>query len=165
MTYRTRPTPETVFEFSSRKLRALSLLALIGYPVGAILHLDTDTLVEPVRAFGTLLRVCSLAAMFLVTGSSLAQLVAARKEKGLDEFELRIRHSALAKAYAALSLLVGVLAVYTSVALDFGLPLPTSPDAWKALCFYVLLLILVLPTASLVWSPDAALVDANGEGE
>jgi hypothetical protein len=166
MAYRSRPMPaDTSLEFSSRKLRVLSLVALIGYPVGAVLEFYADSLIEPIRAFGALLRFCSIGAMFLVAGSSLADLVTPRKRKKLDEFELRIRHAALAKAYAALSVLVGVLAIYTYVAFDFELPLPRSPDAWQALCFYVLLLILVLPTASLVWSPDAALVEADEAGE
>lgn len=166
MTYRPRPNPrDETIDFSSRKVRLLTVVALVGYPIGAAVGAYSDQLAEPVRAVGALLRVIGVAAMLLVAASSLAELVTARKQKSLDEFQLRVRHAAMAKAFAGLSAFVGLAAVYTLLALDWALPLPGSQKALQSISIYFLLLILVLPTASLAWSSDASLVQPDEEEE
>lgn len=142
---------------SLRTTRALTLAALLAYPAGCLVYgwgPDGAAGGIPSKLAGLGLVLVALLAAAPIFGSQAQRIVADQPDK-LDEYELALRHRALAKGYAALSGLLLIAIFYCGVASDAGWWLPRSYDAFNALFWGAFLYAVLLPAALLAWSKDA----------
>lgn len=148
-------------DMSAATLRKLTVVALIAYPAGALLRVQFGVDHVAGAVLGNLLTLGALVIGLVMFGTRFYQDVAA-DEGPLDEYQRSLRHVAMASAYRILSSLALALLSYLYFALEFGLWLPVSSEAWQKLAVGLGLLVMVLPTAMLVWSGMAD--DHEGEG-
>lgn len=136
-------------ERSVEMARVCTAVSLIAYPCGALLlALGPDTLATTLAGYGLIL--LALVAYAPLIGSTLQRIVG-EETKLLDEYELRLRGSALSASYTALSVSALMLVIYAAFATDKGLWVPSSYDAFNGLFWGVFLYSSVLPTAILSW--------------
>ena len=136
-------------ERSVAMARMCTATSLIAYPCGTLLlALGPDTLATKLVGYGLIL--LALVAYAPLIGTSLQRIVG-EETKLLDEYELRLRGSALSASYTALSVLALMLVIYAAFATDKGLWVPSSYEAFNGLFWGVFLYASVLPTALLSW--------------
>ncbi len=134
-------------------VRALSLLALAAYPIGAlILALGSARVVAVAAGYGLIL--AALIAAAALVGSSAQRIVGEQPEK-LDEYEVHLRQRTLSLSYACFTVLVLLTVVYGAIAADKGLWLPRTYGEFNGLFWGVFLYASLLPTAVLAWALDA----------
>jgi hypothetical protein len=138
-------------DMSAATMRKLTVAALVAYPVGALLRVQFGADHFLGVAVGNLLTLSALVIGFMVYGTRFYQIVEADDAR-LDEYQRSLRRATIADAYIVLSSLALVLLCYLYFALEFGLWLPASSEAWQKFAVGLGLLIMVLPTAMLVWS-------------
>ena len=147
-----------------KRVRVLSLLALVTYPVGAILALLGD--LNDVAAFavgGLLLVFVALVAFVGMVGTGV-QRIAGEEDAKLDPVEMDLRHRTYSRAYNYVSSAFLVALLYLAIASDtqdsIGLWVPSTFDHWSGVMWGGILLVMVLPTAILSWSlPEEEIVD------
>jgi hypothetical protein len=103
-----------------------------------------------------LLALCAYAPLI---GTSLQRIVG-EETKQLDEYELRLRGRALSASYTAFSAFALMLVIYAAIAIDKGLWVPNSYEAFNGLFWGIFLYASVLPTALLSW-----MVEPNFAGD
>jgi hypothetical protein len=147
------------------RVRALSIAALLGYPIGCLLLLlrsgNEQAIVLTVGGLGLIL--LAFAAAAAVAGSRF-QRIAAEQPSILDEFELKLRGDTLGRSYQIFSAAVLAGIVYLAIAADTGFWMPRDYEEFNALFWGVFLYAYLLPTALLAWSADGRLVDGSDEG-
>jgi hypothetical protein len=133
-------------------VRIASSVAMVAYPIGGLtLALGPDTGFNMAVGYGLIL--VSLMCVALLAGSS-TQRIVAEEAKQLDEFELQLRHKAMATAYTVLSVLALATVIYAAIATDKGGWVPTTFDQFNGLFWGVFLYTSTLPTACLAWRLD-----------
>jgi hypothetical protein len=138
-------------DMTAATVRKLTVYALVAYPVGTLLRVQygADAFVGGV--LGGLLAFSALFVGFAIFGTRFYKVVTPANGP-LDEYQLSLRHAAMVTAYSSLSSLLFALFFYAYFAIEFGLWLPDSSEAWQQIAFGLSLLVLILPTATLVWS-------------
>lgn len=126
-----------------------------GYPAAAAILAGGSSGDEPLaRALllAVLQVLCAGSFFLLYLGHGLAEEGAENGEPGAGETCLRIRSLSL----SILSVGATFAAVYVVLALEIGLWLPRSVFALQAILGGVVLLVWLLPSALLAWSPELA---------
>lgn len=135
-----------------RALRALTLGALVAYPIGALTVAWGDSLLAAVAGYGLILM--SLICVMVVMGTSVQRVVGEQPDR-LDEYELKLRSRAMSTAYICLSVLALLAIIYAAIGTDKGLWVPDSYEEYNGLFWGVFLFTSMLPSASLAWQVDA----------
>jgi small-conductance mechanosensitive channel len=139
---------------SVRFVRVASSVALVAYPVGALLLAQgPDSIASSLIGYGLILS--ALFGVALLTGSSTQRIVGEQSAQ-LDEYELQLRHRAMSTAYAVLTTLMLLAIVYAALAADKGGWLPTTYDEYNGLFWGAFLYAMTIPTACLSWRLDAS---------
>lgn len=132
------------------RVRLLTLVALIGYPLGAVIRLASGGALA-LELTGLAIVGVALVATLLVIGSSLQRIVAEQPDR-LDEFELALRQRALSRSYSVVCGAVLLALIYAALAADFGGWLPAGYDQWSAIFWGFFVWASLLPTAFLAWT-------------
>lgn len=138
-----------------RALRALTLGALVAYPIGALTVAWGDSLLAAVSGYGLVL--VSLICVTIVMGTSFQRVVGEQPDR-LDEYELKLRSRAMSAAYICLSVLALLAIIYAAIGTDKGLWVPDSYEEYNGLFWGVFLFTSMLPSASLAWQVDATYI-------
>jgi hypothetical protein len=141
------------------RVRALTSLAFLAYPAGAILRLLAERGAEPIwlDMAGFALILAALASLIFVIGTGVARIVGEEVAQ-LDERELLLRQKAFALAFQVMGGIVLLALFYGQIATDLlqagkAEPwLPENGEHWNALFCGGLVLVFILPTALLSWA-------------
>ena len=162
--WRKSKTEDASIPMKVQRVRFLSVLALIAYPVGAVTNL-IGSINEwvPVELTGFLLIFIALFAFVGIVGTGV-QRIAGEESAQLDPVELELRQKTYARAYHYVGAVFLLAILYLGIATDsqdsFGLWVPSSFDHWSAIMWGAILLVMVLPTALLSWSlPKEEIMD------
>lgn len=161
--YRSRWQPDQLISLRTATLRWLTLVALIGYPVGALLAALNAEGSLPAILGSLVAPICALAGLIVLM--SRTQRITQAKEAELDEFELQLRHRAMGKAYGILTIVVLTGTFYLQMAPDWGSWMPHTEPHWRGIFWGIILYAALLPTATLVWSRELALSALDEEEE
>ena len=149
-------------DMAAATMRKLTVYALVAYPVGSLLRLQSGADSFLGAVVGGLLSLTALLIGFVIFGTRFYKVVAV-DVASLDEYQMSLRHSAMASAYAALSALMLAIFSYTYFAIEFSLWLPKGSEAWQRIAAGLGLVVIVLPTAMLVWTGKVDDDDAADE--
>ena len=133
--------------------RAISLVSLVSYPVGASLVGFGDSLETSIAGYAliTLALVC----VAVMTGSTLQRIVGEQVDR-LDEYEIKLRSRAVGAAYVCLSTLLLLAILYSAIASDKGGWVPATYAEFNGIFWGVFLYATMLPSACLAWQIDAS---------
>lgn len=159
--YRSAASQSSTAGPSIRTLRALTLVALVAYPLGILIRRFSPDgggwqWFGLIAGFGLIL--LALIAAAPVMGSRLQRIVADEKGR-LDEMEMLLRHKALSWSYGVLSAALLLFIVYLAVATDAGGWVPDDYEEWNGLFWGAFLYVTLLPAARLAWTMDAGAED------
>lgn len=149
---------------SRTSMRLATSIVLAGYPLGALLTLNSGIAGDGSGAFalnltGLAIIVLAVFAFFYIAPSYMQRIVGEQLCE-LDDLERDLRQKAYAFAYHLLTGLIAAAIFYLAVANDdtrLTLWAPDSYTHWNTIFWGVLLYCFTLPTAYLAWTmPDIA---------
>jgi len=149
---------------SRASMRLATSIVLAGYPLGALLTLNSGLAGDGGGAFalnltGLAIIVLAVFAFFYIAPSYMQRIVGEQLCE-LDDLERDLRQKAYAFAYHLLTGLIAAAIFYLAVANDdtrLTLWAPDSYTHWNTIFWGVLLYCFTLPTAYLAWTmPDIA---------
>ena len=152
----------STIDMSTATMRKLTVAALVAFPLGAVIQEGWHLAPSIALLIGSML-------MFgaILTGAALASTHAYRMTEGKEglngEYERTLRFEAKASAYTLLTKLIIAAMAYGFLATELDLWLPRERSDWNLLLLGVGNLLMILPTAILVWS--GKLHDEPAEGE
>mgnify|MGYP007011821687 CR=1 FL=1 len=164
MSFYLRTAKGRIPQRSRASMRLATSIILTGYPLGALIALNSGLAGEGGAAFALYLTgiaaiVIALSAFFYIAPSYMQRIVGEQPGE-LDELERDLRQRAYAFAYHVLTGLVAASIFYLAVANDdtrLTLWTPDSYTHWNTIFWGVLLYCFTLPTAYLAWTmPDIA---------
>ena len=137
-----------------RRVRILSVLSLVAYPVGAMMVAVWGERQVPLQLVGYGLIFISLVAFAGIVSTGV-QRITAEQRRNLDSLELELRQQAYAMAFHILATIGALSTLYCMIAIDASdkIPLwvPTTSDHWNGIFWAIMVAVFVLPTACLSW--------------
>lgn len=149
-------------DLSRAAARAITLAALVLYPLGALAIRFGDNRLS--SAAGYLLIAGSIACVATMMGSSLQRIVGEQVNR-LDEYELKLRSRAVGAAYSCLGVLVLLALIYSAIAADRGIWMPRTYGEFNGLFWGAFLYASMLPSAFLAWQIDASDAQADSSAQ
>ncbi|KPP82122.1 MAG: hypothetical protein HLUCCA04_05175 [Oceanicaulis sp. HLUCCA04] len=164
MSFYMRTANGRVAQRSRASMRLATGIILAGYPLGALLTLNSSLAGDGSGAFALNLTGLAIIAIaifaFFYIAPSYMQRIVGEQLCELDDLERDLRQKAYAFAYHLLTGLVASAIFYLAVANDdtrLTLWAPDSYTHWNTIFWGVLLYCFTLPTAYLAWTmPDIA---------
>ena len=159
---------------SNTAMRIATAVALVGYPVGGMIHvlfpdLTPESGLTGGEIAGFAFMIASLLAFCVIAPSNL-QRILGEERKHLDEFEMDQRRKSYTFGYWVLSALVALFAIYMALGADtdgsgvITLWVPTTYDHWNVIFWGAMLYAVVLPTTYLAWAGPAPLDEEETVG-
>lgn len=148
--YRNHWKPDEHVALRVRTIRWMTLLAFVGFLLGAVLEFAHDR--GALRALGEGLSFLAIMSALLLLGTSTHRIVSAGA-KQLDEFELTLRYRAISSSYVVLGAILTSLWLLLFASREFGWWAPRGDD-WYTIMMGMFLIVCLLPTAMLVWRFD-----------